>query len=94
MNSINELKDSESFCSWVDGEITARLTDDFFAVTLPNELDKNRASGPVWNGFLTAQVILGSRVLFGTGTVAQLLLPSSSGKKKRMTALCFSGELS
>lgn len=82
MNSINELKDPESFRSWVDGEIAARLTDDFFAVTLPNELDKNRASGPVWNGFLAAQVILGSRVLFGTGTVAQLLLPSSSGKKK------------
>lgn len=53
-----------------------------FGITLPNELDKNRASGPVWNGFLAAQVVLGSRVLFGTGTVAQLLLPASSGTKK------------
>lgn len=82
LNAIGELSDADSFRAWVDSEISARLTDDFFGVTLPNELDKNRASGPVWNAFLAAQVVLGSRVLFGTGTVAQLLLPASSGVKK------------
>ena len=82
LNAIDELSDASSFRAWVDSEISARLTDDFFGVTLPNELDKNRASGPVWNAFLAAQVVLGSRVLFGTGTVAQLLLPASSGVKK------------
>lgn len=82
LNAIDELSDADSFRAWVDSEISARLTDDFFGVTLPNEFDKNRASGPVWNGFLAAQVVLGSRVLFGTGTVAQLLLPASSGAKK------------
>lgn len=82
MNSIEELSDVDSFRAWVDSEIASRLTDDYFGVTLPNELDKNLASGPVWNGFLAAQVVLGSRVLFNTGTVAQLLLPSSSGTKK------------
>ena len=82
LNAIDELSDADSFRAWVDSEISARLTDDFFGVTLPNEFDKNRASGPVWNAFLAAQVVLGSRVLFGTGTVAQLLLPASSGVKK------------
>lgn len=82
MNSIEELADADAFRAWVDAEIAARLTDDFFEVTLPNELDKNRASGPVWNGFLAAQVVLGSRVLFGTGTVAQLLMPASTGTKR------------
>ena len=82
MNSIDELKDTDSFRAWVDAEIAARLTDDYFGVTLPNELDKNRASGPAWNGFLAAQVVLGSRVLFSTSTVAQLLLPASSGTKR------------
>lgn len=82
LNAIDELTDADSFRAWVDTEISARLTDDFFDVTLPNEFDKNRASGPVWNAFLAAQVVLGSRVLFGTGTVAQLLLPASSGVKK------------
>lgn len=82
LNAIDELSDADSFRAWVDSEISARLTDDFFGVTLPNEFDKNRASGPVWNAFLAAQVVLGSRVLFGTGTVAQLLLPASSGIKK------------
>lgn len=82
LNAIGELTDADSFRAWVDSEISARLTDDFFGVTLPNEFDKNRASGPVWNAFLAAQVVLGSRVLFGTGTVAQLLLPASSGVKK------------
>ena len=82
LNAIGELSDTASFRAWVDSEISARLTDDFFGVTLPNEFDKSRASGPVWNAFLAAQVVLGSRVLFGTGTVAQLLLPASSGVKK------------
>lgn len=82
MNSIEELADADAFHAWVNAEIAARLTDDFFEVTLPNELDKNRASGPVWNGFLAAQVVLGSRMLFGTGTVAQLLMPASTGTKR------------
>lgn len=82
MNSIDELTDADAFCAWIENEISSRLTDDYYCVTLPNELDKNKASGPVWNGFLAAQVVLGSRVLFNTSTVAQLLLPASSGSKK------------
>ena len=82
MNSIDELTDADAFCAWIENEISSRLTDDYYGVTLPNELDKNKASGPVWNGFLAAQVVLGSRVLFNTSTVAQLLLPASSGSKK------------
>lgn len=68
MNSIGELKGADAFRAWIDAEISARLTDDYFGATFPNELDKNRASGPVWNGFLAAQVVLGPRVLFGIGT--------------------------
>lgn len=82
LNTIGELSNAGEFRSWIDQEIAARLTDDFFKVTLPNEFDKNRASGPVWNAFLASQVILGYRVLFGTATIAQLLMPTSSGTKK------------
>lgn len=82
LNAIDGLSGADAFRTWVGSEISTRLTDDFFGVTLPNEFDKNRASGPVWNGFLAAQVVLGSHVMFGTGTVAQLLLPASSGVKK------------
>lgn len=82
LNAIGELSNSDEFRAWTDREIAARLTDDFFDVSLPNELDKNRASGPVWNAFLASQVILGCRVLFGTATITQLLMPASSGTKK------------
>lgn len=82
LNAIKDLEDADAFREWMDAEIGARLTDDFFDVTLPNEYNKNRASGPSWNGFLAAQVVLGSRIMFGTGTVAQLLAPASSGEKK------------
>ena len=81
LNYIDELSDADSFRAWVDAEISSRLTDDYFSVTLPNELDKNRASGPAWNGFLAAQVVLGSHVFFGTGTIGKLLLPANSGTK-------------
>lgn len=82
LNAIDGLADADSFRKWVDREIGARLTDDFFDVTLPNEFDKNRASGPVWNAFLAAQVVLGSHRFLSMGTVAQLLMPASSGTKK------------
>ncbi|ETY71416.1 hypothetical protein [Bifidobacterium moukalabense] len=70
MNALEELSDAEAFRRWLDGEIAARLTNDYFSVTLPNEFERNKASGPVWNGFLAAQVALGSHILLGTGTVA------------------------
>ncbi len=82
LNAIDELRDDDQFRAWVDNEIAARLTDDYFAVTLPNEYDKNSASGPTWNGFLASQVVLGSKVLFNTETIGQLLMPASSGTKK------------
>lgn len=82
LNAIGDLDDVDAFRKWIDTEISSRLTDDYYTVTLPNEFDKNRASGPAWNGFLAAQVVLGCHVMFSTGTVAQLLLPASSGTKK------------
>lgn len=82
LNAIKGLDGTDAFRAWVDAEIGTRLTDDFFGVTLPNEYNKRGASGPSWNGFLASQVVLGSRIMFGTGTVAQLLAPASSGVKK------------
>lgn len=82
LSSINGLLDAQGFLSWVENEIASCLTGDYYRATLPNELEKNKASGPAWNGFLAAQVVMGSRALFGTGTIAQLLLPASSGTKK------------
>lgn len=35
LNAIDELSDADSFRAWVDSEISARLTDGFFGVTLP-----------------------------------------------------------
>lgn len=81
LHAIDQLHDADGFHDWIEGEIAARLTTDYFEVTLPNELDKKQASGPFWNAYLAAQVILGSRVLFSTSTVAQLLQPSNSGTK-------------
>ncbi|MCI6584887.1 MAG: hypothetical protein MSC45_07455 [Mobiluncus sp.] len=81
LHAIDQLHNADGFRDWIEGEIAARLTTDYFEVTLPNELGKNQASGPVWNAFLAAQVFLGSRVLFSTSTVAQLLQPSNSGTK-------------
>lgn len=82
LNAIRELKDVQAFKDWIEREIAARLTNDFFEYTVTNELDKNKASGPTWNAFLAAQIILGSHVLFNTSTVGHLLNPANSGNKK------------
>ena len=58
------------------------MTDDYFSLTLPNDLDANEAAGPTWQGFIAAQVVLGCKALFSTVPVSQLISDGASGSKK------------
>ena len=58
------------------------MTDDYFSLTLPNALDANEATGPTWQGFVAAQVVLGYKALFSTAPISQLISDGASGTKK------------
>ncbi len=82
LNDVKALDGSESFVSYFEHEINSQLTDDYFRITLPTNLDSNEAMGPYWQGFVAAQVVLGAKSLFSTVPLSQLLTLGSSGTKK------------
>lgn len=82
LNDISKLKSSEEFEAYFDRSIDALLTDDYFRITLPADLDANEATGPTWYGFVASQIVLGSKALFSTVPLSQLVGPYSSGTKK------------
>lgn len=84
LNDVSALKTADEYVAYFEREIGAMLTDDYFRVTLPNTYDANEATGPSWQGFVAAQVVLGAKVLFSTAPLAQLLTMGSSGKKNAL----------
>ena len=77
------MKTAEEFIAYFDRSLVAALmTDDYFSLTLPNDLNANEATGPSWHGFVAAQVVLGYKALFSTVPVSQLISDGASGTKK------------
>lgn len=82
LNEISELRTTEEFASYFDRSLAALMTDDYFLLTLPNDLNANEALGPSWQGFVAAQVVLGYKALFSTVPVSRLISDGASGTKK------------
>lgn len=82
LNDISKLSSSDEFEAYFDRSIEALLTDDYFRITLPADLDANEATGPTWYGFVASQIVLGAKALFSTVPLSQLVGPYSSGTKK------------
>lgn len=82
LNEVSKLKSADEFEAYFDRSISALMTDDYFSLTLPNDLNANEATGPTWQGFVAAQVILGYKALFSTTPISQLISDGASGTKK------------
>lgn len=82
LNEVSQLKTAEEYVAYFDKSLSALMTDDYFSLTLPNDLDANEAAGPTWQGFVAAQVVLGCKALFSTVPVSQLISDGASGSKK------------
>lgn len=82
LNDVSDLESAEEFVAYFDRSLDALMTDDYFSLTLPNDLNANEATGPSWHGFVAAQVVLGHKALFSTVPVSQLIADGASGTKK------------
>lgn len=81
---IREIKNGEAFLSWLDGEITSELTNDFWQITLPSQFDSSSARNPQLFAFFAAQNRLGAPVLFSYKTVSDMLDPTIKTTKKAL----------
>ncbi|MBX7494261.1 DUF262 domain-containing protein [Qipengyuania sp. 6B39] len=81
---IREISTGDAFMSWLDGEITSELTNDYWQITLPSEFDSSSARNPQLFAFFAAQNRLGAPVLFSHKTVADMLDPTVKATKKAL----------
>lgn len=83
LNDVKQLASPEEFEAYFDREVASQLTDDYFRITLPANLNSNEATGPYWYGFVAAQIVLGAKSFLSTVPLSQILALGASGSKKQ-----------
>ena len=73
---LRDTTDPEQFISRLQHVCDITLTNDFWSVTLPNDLATSSSRSPSLFAYNAAQVLLDARVLFSNAKVAELLDPS------------------
>ena len=78
---LRSIHTADEFITYLENTIASKFTDDYFALTLPNELNTSSAISPAWNGYIASQIVLNNPLLFSTSGLAKFLLPGASGTK-------------
>jgi hypothetical protein len=84
LNRLKELKDAAEFASTIEAIMASELTNDFWTVTLPSNLDSSSARNPELFAYTAAQNRLSAPVLFSHKKVSELLDPAIKTKKKSL----------
>jgi hypothetical protein len=82
LNRLKEVHDAAGFASTLEGIMANGLTNDFWTVTLPANLDSSSARNPELFAYIAAQNRLGAPVLFSYKKISDLLDPALKTKKK------------
>lgn len=78
---LRGLSDAQGFLGLIDRTISATFTDDYWNITLPNELATSSARSPSLFAYYAALNLLGANVLFSKMKVSELLDPALVGTK-------------
>lgn len=81
---LRDVKDGVAFLACLDKNIAAQLTDDFWRVTLPNDLDTAAARSPSLMAYLAALCLLDAKVLFSGLKVGSLLDPTTDAYRNSL----------
>lgn len=78
---LRNITTADEFVTYIEKTIAGVFTDDYFNMTLPNELNTSAGNSPSWYGYIASQIVLNNPMLFSTSSLANYLLPGSSGTK-------------
>lgn len=78
---LRSIKNGSDFVKVLDQIISDTLTDDFWTITLPNELATSSARSPSLFAYYASLNLLDARVLFSKMKISELLDPSIKAKK-------------
>ena len=81
---LRDVKDGDGFLTFINKNIAAQLTDDFWEVTLPNDLETASARSPSLMGYLAALCLLDAKVLFSDLQVGSLLDPTTDAYRNSL----------
>lgn len=84
LNRFKEVSDAAGFKSLLDTIMSSELTNDFWTVTLPANLDSSSARNPELFAYTAAQNRINSPVLFSHKKVSDLIDPAIKSKKKAL----------
>lgn len=78
---LRNIGGSDEFVKYLDNVINTRFTDDYFMLTLPNELNSSSPISPAWYGYIASLNVLNTPMLFSTTPLAKHFVVGSSGDK-------------
>lgn len=81
LGRLRDVKDAQGFVSTLDHVIQDVLTDDFWKITLPNDLATSSPRSPSLFAYYAALNLLQANVLFSKLSVSELLDPAIKAKK-------------
>jgi hypothetical protein len=84
LNRFKDAKDATGFISILEEMMHNELTNDFWTVTLPSNLESSSARNPELFAYIASQNRLSAAVLFSHKKVADLLDPAIKSKKKAL----------
>src|SRR5882724_11232367 len=79
---LRGVHDTTDFLKQLDEVIAAELTNDFWAITLPADLDSSSARNPALFAYVAAQNRLGAPVLFSHKKIGELIDPAVRTQRK------------
>lgn len=78
---LRRIHTASDFVAYLMKEIELRMTEDFFSVTLPENLSSSAAISPAWYAYLASLNVLGAHLLFSTTPASKYWLPGTHGTK-------------
>lgn len=81
LRRIDEAENAEQFVEVLEGIIDTQLTEDYWRVTLPDQLESSGAWSPYLFGYYAALNLLDATALFSTVRISDLLDPALRGTK-------------
>lgn len=81
---LRQVSDGAGFADFLERSMAAGLTEDFWRVTVPNELYTTSARSPSLMAYLAALCVLDAKVLFSDLKVASLLDPTTDAYRNSL----------
>jgi len=81
---LRGVKTGDAFTAFLENKITDVFTNDYFGISLPNNLANSAPRNPSWFGYCAALNILNAKVLFSTLHTRELFNPAADGTKSAL----------